>query len=91
MANEENKNLPERAGKTAVKRADKPSRNIFKRMAKWFREMRSELKKVIWPTPKQTANNTVIALVFMVVAAVVLWGFDTVAQAAVNALISIAG
>ncbi len=25
---------------------------------KWFREMRSELKKVVWPDGKTTAKNT---------------------------------
>ena len=25
---------------------------------KWFREMKSELKKVVWPTGKDTAKNT---------------------------------
>ena len=26
--------------------------------SKWFREMRSELKKVVWPTASTTAKNT---------------------------------
>ena len=34
---------------TAVKKDDtKPG--FFKRIGKWFREMKSELKKVVWPT-----------------------------------------
>ena len=42
---------------TAVKKDDtKPG--FFKRVGKWFREMKSELKKVIWPTGKQLTNNT---------------------------------
>ena len=60
-----------------------------KRIAKWFRELKSELKKVVWPTPKQTAKNTVVAVVMIVVCAVVLWGFDSAAQATVKALINI--
>ena len=27
------------------------------RIGKWFREMRSELKKIVWPTKKQIWNN----------------------------------
>jgi len=46
------------------------------RIARWFREMRSELKKVVWPTPKQTANNTLVALSVMAAAAVVIWAID---------------
>ena len=48
------------------------------RIAKWFREMRSELKKVVWPTPKQILNNTLVSLSVMVVAAVVIWAIDQV-------------
>lgn len=92
MANEENKSkVPAKAAKTAVKREDNPKKSVTKSIAKWFREMRSELKKVVWPTPKQTAKNTGVALVFMVAAAIILWGFDSLAQAAVKALISLAG
>ena len=48
------------------------------RFAKWFREMRSELKKVVWPTPKQIINNTLVSLSVMAVAAIVIWAIDQV-------------
>ena len=67
--------------------------NIFVRMgtglSRWFREMKSELKKVVWPTPKQFGKNTLVALVVMAAAALVLWGFDSLAKAAVEALITL--
>ena len=75
----------------AVKKEDVKKLGFFKRVNKWFREMRSELKKVIWPTPKQTAKNTGVALVVMAISAVVIWGFDEIAQMIVKAVISIAG
>ena len=75
--------------KTAVKRVEDKKPNIFARIAKWFREMRSELKKVLWPTPKQIVNNTAISIFFMVVAAIVIWGFDEIASMAINALITV--
>ena len=43
----------------AVKKVDKKL-PFFKRIGKWFRDMKSELKKVVWPTPKQTANNNAV-------------------------------
>jgi len=49
------------------------------RLAKWFREMRSELKKVVWPTPKQIVNNTFVALTVMTCAAIVIWALDLAA------------
>ena len=54
-------------------------------------EMKSELKKVIWPTSKQILNNKLVALSMMVVSAVVLWGFDELATMAVKALINLVG
>lgn len=74
----------------AVKKEEKKL-GFFKRIGKWFREMRSELKKVVWPTPKQLATNTGVALVVMALAAVVLWVFDKGAGAAVSAIFSLAG
>ncbi len=64
---------------TAVKKDDaKPG--FFKRVQKWFREMKSELKKVIWPTPAVLAKNTVV-----------LWGFDELAQMLIRALFTLVG
>jgi len=62
-----------------------------KRTARWFREMRSELKKVVWPTRQQTLNNVIVAVVVMVCAGVVIWAFDQLALLIVNSLISIGG
>ena len=75
----------------AVKKEDVKKLSFFKRVAKWWREMKSELKKVIWPTPKQTLNNTIAALVVMAISAIVIWGFDEIAQMIVKAVISVAG
>jgi len=54
------------------KRKIKGSNRVFR----WFREMRSELKKVVWPTPKQIVNNTFVALTVMASAAIVIWALD---------------
>ncbi|MGE4484984.1 MAG: preprotein translocase subunit SecE [Oscillospiraceae bacterium] len=59
------------------------------RVTRWFREMKSELKKVVWPTPRQIFNNTLVALTVMAVAAVVIWGFDEIASMGVHLLISL--
>ena len=85
------KEKPVTTSTNAVKKEDVKKLSFFKRIAKWWREMKSELKKVIWPTPKQTLNNTIAALVVMAVSAVVIWGFDEIAQMIVKAVISIAG
>ena len=75
---------------TAVKK-DETKPGFFKRVGKRFREMRSELKKVIWPTPQVLAKNTGISVLVMLVSAVVLWGFDELAQMLIRALFTLAG
>ena len=61
------------------------------RFVRWFREMRSELKKVVWPTPKQITNNTFVALTVMSIAAVVIWVIDYAGGQIFRAIISLAG
>ena len=58
---------------------------------KWFREMRSELKKVVWPDGKTTAKNTGTVLLCSLGVGVFIWVFDAVAVLAVQALISLFG
>ena len=90
MAEEKKVNAAPAKAVTAVKKDDtKPG--FFKRVAKWFREMKSELKKVVWPTSKQLFNNTLVSVIVMVASAIVLWGFDMLASGLVHALINIAG
>ena len=62
-----------------------------RRISKWFREMKSELKKVDWPTRQQITKNTAVALVMMFASAIVLWGFDSLASAGIKALITLVG
>lgn len=87
MANEK----PLTTSTNAVKKEDVKKLSFGKRVAKWWREMKSELKKVVWPSPKQVVNNTVVALVVMIVAAIVIWGFDEIAQLIVSAVLRLAG
>ena len=66
--------------------------NIFKRVfggiARYFRELRSELKKVVWPTPKQVGKNSLVVAACVLVVGVFIWLFDFVAQAGIAALIN---
>jgi len=53
----------------------------------WFREMRSELKKVVWPTPKQVLSNSVIVAVAVLVVGTLIAVYDMGAEALVKAVI----
>ena len=56
---------------------------------RYFRELRSELKKVVWPTPKQVLKNTLVVLACVLVVGVFIWLFDFIARQGVNGLISL--
>ena len=73
--------------------AKKEGGNIFtragQRISKWFREMRSELKKVVWPSRKQVIQNSLIVLLCVLVVGVFIWIFDAVANLLVQWLIGL--
>jgi len=60
---------------------------FFARVGKWFRDMKSELKKVQWPTRKQTVNNTLIVIACVIVVGIFIALFDFVAGEAIGLLI----
>jgi len=57
-------------------------------VCRYFRELKSELKKVSWPTPKQVLKNALIVVACVLVVGVFIWLFDFVAQTVVTALIN---
>ncbi len=50
-------------------------------VAKYFKDLRSEIKKVTWPSWGKVVNNTAVVLVGMCVSAVVVWGIDSILTA----------
>ena len=57
------------------------------RVCKYFRELRSELKKVVWPTPKQVVKNCLIVCAAVLCVGVFIWLFDFVAGIGIGALL----
>ena len=73
--------------------AEVKKQNWFKRtwgaIARYFRELRSELKKVVWSTPKQVAKNTLIVVACVIVVGVFVWLFDLAAQVLIKTIIGL--
>ncbi len=46
-------------------------------IVKYFKDARSEFKKVVWPSRKQVFNNTFVVLVALVVSGIAIWALDT--------------
>lgn len=47
-----------------------------KSKSNFFREMKSELKKVVWPTKKELINNTSAVIAFVVIIAIIVFMLD---------------
>ena len=57
----------------------------------WFREMKSELKKVVWPNKKTVAKNTGTVLLCSLAIGACIWLFDFVSVSAVQIIMNLAG
>ena len=64
-------------------------KKVSKDRGKWFREMRSELKKVVWPSKQTVAKNTGTVLLCSLLIGACIWIFDAVAVLAVDTLIGL--
>ena len=64
-------------------------KKVKKDRGRWFREMKSELKKVQWPSTKQTVNNTVIVIVCVVIVGLFIWVFDALASGVIGAIMAL--
>ena len=76
----------------ADKTAKKPGfgakvKGFFGRIVKFFRDTKSELKKVVWPSKKDVRNNTLIVLAVVAITVVALVIRDTVFGGAMRLII----
>lgn len=53
--------------------AKKPKKGIVK----YFKDAKAEFKKVVWPTPKATTNNTIVVIAVCLVAGLFIFGVDS--------------
>ena len=54
------------------------AKNDNKTKKHFFKDFKAELKKVIWPTPKQLANNTTAVVAIVLITAIIVFALDVV-------------
>ena len=59
-------------------RAKAAVKNFGARVSKFFRDTKSELKKVVWPSKEDVKTNTIVVLVTVAIAAVVMILLDAI-------------
>nr|MBO2507146.1 preprotein translocase subunit SecE [Bacillota bacterium] len=62
---------------------------FFQRIGRFLRQVWSELRKVVWPTRRQTAIFTGVVFLSVVVVAVLTWAFDTIFSALLSLVIDV--
>ncbi len=68
-----------KAEKKTAKKADKekkPRKNPFKSIGAFFKSVRSEGKKVVWPKANEVFKNTLIVLVVILILGVIIYLID---------------
>lgn len=59
------------------KKAEKKQKvGFLKKAARYFKDLRSEFKKIVWPTKKQVINNTLVVIVVVVIVGLFVAGLD---------------
>ncbi|MDE6261515.1 MAG: preprotein translocase subunit SecE [Oscillospiraceae bacterium] len=71
----------------APKKKDKKPNRILR----WFKDLRGELKKVTWPSAKDTLKNVGIVIMCVIFVGIFIWVFDYLARAVIDALLKLFG
>ncbi len=53
-------------------------------IARLFRDLKSEFKKIVWPSKKQVINNTLIVIAAIIVIGLFIWALDAILAAVVS-------
>lgn len=77
----------QKSKKAPAKKDKKPG--LFTRIGRWFREMKSELKKVSWPSAKTTMKHVATVILCVIVVGVFIWVFDWIIHAVIQALLNL--
>lgn len=83
------KNMP---AKTSSKKPTKKNSkkidivSIFKKITRFIKDVIVELKKVTWPSRKNLISYTIAVVVFVIIMMVVIYGIDSGAAAAIQAI-----
>jgi len=58
------------------------------KIAEFLQQVKAELRKVTWPTRKETYGSTVVVIVLVLMVAVFLWVVDSALSAVIQTLLN---
>jgi len=74
----------QKKAKTPAKKDKKPNR-----LVRWLKDMKGEMKKITWPSGKDTFRNVLIVIVCVIIVGICIWVFDFLAKLVVEALLNL--
>ena len=64
------------ADKIAVAESEEAKLTIPKKVVKFFKDYKGEIKKIVWPGPKSVVKNTIIVLIMCLIIGAFIWAID---------------
>lgn len=90
MADENKKAVNTSEAKKSEKKDKKPSKfspkNIGKGIKRFFKDLRGETKKIVWPGRQMVLKSTCIVLAAILVIGIGIWAIDFAVSGAITAL-----
>ena len=95
MAEKSTKKAGDKAEASSAVSKKKPEKKkkdgLIAKVSRFAKELRSEIKKIVWPTPKTVFRNMGVVLVTIFVIGAFIFGLDTAFMKLLGLVMNIAG
>ena len=89
MANKESSEAAKKIAKAekekTAKKSKKDKKNIFKAIARFFKDLKGETKKITWPAAKEVLKGTLVTLACIAIIGAAVWLVDLGLTSAIDA------
>jgi preprotein translocase subunit SecE len=65
--------------------------NMWQRLTRYFNDVRSEMRRVVWPTRPEIVNSSWIVVITLVIFIVLIGLFDQISTVIIGALARVGG
>ena len=91
MSEQEKRDNAPKESVSSDKKAKAPKKKDKKpnRVLRWLKDLKGELKKVTWPSAKDTMKNVGIVILCVILVGVFIWVFDFLARQVIDALLKL--
>ncbi len=77
MPDIESKTIEPKAFEKSIPKKEKSKNKRVEGLKRFFVETRAEFRKIVWPSRKQTINQTIIVLLAILLIGALIWVLDT--------------